>query len=60
MKDIMDDQFNVLFANSFYVLKERHQLRLSELGLLRILFGPEVEEVTGNYRKSILLGIYTL
>jgi hypothetical protein len=32
-------------------LREEHGLRVSENGMLRKVFGPETDEVTGEWRK---------
>jgi hypothetical protein len=51
---------NVLFAILSYILKERNEFRLSELRVLRKMFGPKEEEVTGNSMKDCFLGICVL
>jgi hypothetical protein len=33
------------------ILREEHRLKVFEKGLLRRIFGPKRDEVTGNWRK---------
>jgi hypothetical protein len=41
-------QLKVLIASSPYTLRDKHQFRLFKLRVLRGLFGPKKDEVTGS------------
>jgi hypothetical protein len=43
----------------YLTLREEHRLRVSENRVLRIIFGPKRDKVTGGWRKLELHGLYS-
>jgi dolichol kinase len=39
--------------NWFLTLREEHRLRMFEMRMLRRIFGPNRDEVTGGWRKTL-------
>jgi hypothetical protein len=42
---------NIICLSSYILLREEHRLRLFENRVLRRIFGPKRDEVTGGWRK---------
>jgi hypothetical protein len=41
----------IIHAERIFILREEHRLRVFEIRVLRRIFGPKRDEVTGDWRK---------